>query len=191
MAASPSAKGPGLITLSNGLTSLRLIAAPFFYWTIVNQVWWLAGMVFWLAVASDVVDGRLARARNETSAFGGVLDHGSDATFVALGQLALVQAGVAPEFLPILIVGAFLQYALDSRILIGHALRASMIGRWNGIFYFVAPGVVVTREAIGLNVPPDAWVQILGWLLVLSTLISMADRLLGVVLAMRTNLTRR
>ena len=49
------------MTLSNGLTSMRLIAAPFFYWLIVNQSWWVACLVFWLAVASDFVDGRLAQ----------------------------------------------------------------------------------------------------------------------------------
>jgi phosphatidylglycerophosphate synthase len=171
------------LTLSNGLTSLRLIAAPFFYWLIVSQVWWAACLIFWLAVASDFVDGRLARARGETSAFGGLLDHGSDASFVTLGQSALVAAGWAPLLLPILIVAAFVQYVFDSRILAGRELRTSFIGRWNGIFYFFPPGVIVTREALGLAVPPDEIVLGFCWVLVVSTLISMGDRLIGVALA--------
>jgi CDP-diacylglycerol--glycerol-3-phosphate 3-phosphatidyltransferase len=186
--APPESKN-SLFTLSNGLTSLRLLAAPLFYWAIVNQVWWLACTLFWLAVASDVIDGRVARARNETSAFGGVLDHGSDATFVAVGHLALTRSGTTPDLLAILIVAAFLQYAYDSRILSGHKLRASLIGRWNGVLYFFSPGIFVTREALGLAIPPDAWIKALGWLLLVSTLVSMSDRLLGVVQAKRRDLT--
>jgi phosphatidylglycerophosphate synthase len=183
-------KAARLITISNGLTSLRLLAAPCFYWLIVNQVWGVACLVFWLAVASDAVDGRIARARNEVSTFGGILDHGSDATFVALGHAALAKSGLAPEFLSLLIVMAFVQYALDSRILSGHELRASLIGRWNGVGYFIAPGVLVTRQALGLDFPPDRWILYAGWLLAISTAISMGDRLLAVVLSKRGSLTR-
>ena len=169
------------LTLSNGLTSMRLLAAPFFYWSIVNEDWRVACLVFWLAVASDVVDGRLARARGETSAFGGLLDHASDATFVTLGLAALAMTGRVPGLLPILIVAAFIEYAVDSRILAGRELRASFLGRWNGIFYFVPTGVIVTREALGLLVPADEIVRLLCWALVISTLISMGDRLVSVL----------
>jgi phosphatidylglycerophosphate synthase len=161
------------------LTILRLLSAPLFYCAIVNDQALAAGLLFWLAVASDVFDGRIARARGEDSAFGGVLDHASDATFVILGQWALVSQGRLPGALPLLVGAAFLQYVLDSRILAGRALRASLLGRWNGIFYFVPPGVVATREMLGLHLPPDAALRWLGWLLVVSTLISMADRLVG------------
>jgi len=162
-------------TLANGLTSTRLVAAPFFYCLIVNRLWWVACLVFWLAVVSDIVDGRLARARGETSAFGGVLDHSSDAIFVALGNLALVGGGGMSVLLPALIIASFLQYVFDSRLLAGRELRASFLGRWNGIFYFAPPGLVVTREALGLTVPSDQIVVVVGWALVASTLISMGD----------------
>jgi phosphatidylglycerophosphate synthase len=178
------------LTISNGLTSMRLVSAPFFYCLIVNQSWWAACLLFWLAVASDIVDGRLARARGETSAFGGLLDHASDATFVTLGQVALVKAGFVPILLPIFIVAAFFQYGFDSRILAGRELRASFLGRWNGILYFFPPGVIVTREALGLALPPDQIVFMLGWALVISTLISMVDRLTSALSAGRGDLTR-
>jgi phosphatidylglycerophosphate synthase len=177
-------------TLSNGLTSMRLVAAPFFYWLIVSRFWWAACLIFWLAVVSDFVDGRLARARGESSALGGILDHASDATFVALGNLALVRAGWVSGLLPVLIIAAFLQYVFDSRILAGRELRASFLGRWNGIFYFVPPGVIVTREALGLAVPPDQLISVVGWALVVSSLISMADRLTSLISLTRKNLTR-
>jgi len=181
---------PRWFTPSNGLTLTRLVAAPFFYWLIVNRLWWAACLVFWLAVVSDIVDGRLARSRGETSTLGGILDHASDATFVTLGNLALVRTGGVPVLLPPLIIAAFLQYVFDSRILAGHELRASSLGRWNGIFYFVPPGVIVTREALGLEVPPDQMIFIVGWVLVISSLISMVDRLTSLISLARENLTR-
>ncbi|MFP6654611.1 MAG: CDP-alcohol phosphatidyltransferase family protein, partial [Myxococcota bacterium] len=142
--------------------------------------WWTACGLFWLAVASDVLDGRLARARNETSTFGGFFDHASDATFVFLGHLALAKIQATPDLLPIFIMLAFLQYALDSRILDGQALRVSIVGRWNGVCYFIAPGALVTREALGWTLPPNAWIAAIGWLLLATTLLSMADRLFAV-----------
>jgi len=178
------------LTVSNGLTLMRLVSAPFFYWVIVNQYWGAGCLLFWLAVVTDVADGRLARARGETSAFGGLLDHATDAVFVTLGNLALVKAGWVPALLPALIIAAFLQYVLDSRILAERELRASFLGRWNGIFYFVPPGVIVTREVLGLAVPRDQIIFIVGWVLVISSLVSMGDRLVSVISVAREHRAR-
>ena len=164
------------LTLSNAITATRLLVVPFFYCAIVSEGWGLAFLLFWLAVATDLVDGRVARARGEVSAFGGLLDHASDATFVALGLIALAAAGQVPYALPLLVVAAFLQYVLDSRSLEGRTLRASFLGRWNGVLYFVPLGVVVSRETLGLSWPSDGVVLALGWALIVTTSLSSLDR---------------
>ena len=53
---------------------------------------------------------------------------------------------------------------------------ASALGRWNGILYFVPLGIVVTREAAGLAVPGDSVVTAIAWVLVATTVLSIADR---------------
>ncbi len=164
------------ITRSNGLSAIRLILAPVFHHAVVENAWGLACVLFWIAVATDWFDGRVARARGESTAFGGLLDHASDATFVSLGLLALAQADRIPIGLPLLVALAFVQYVLDSRALEGRRLRASALGRWNGILYFVPPGLLVMREVLGLAAPSDDAIRFLGWLLVLTTLVSMIDR---------------
>lgn len=169
-------RSPRLRTWSNGLTALRLLAALPLYHALVAGAWGLACIVFWLAVASDWVDGRLARARGESSALGGLFDHASDASFVVAGLSALVVAGQAPGPLPFLVVLAFVQYVLDSRILAGRPLRGSALGRWNGILYFVPIGIIVTRESLGFTWPSDDQVLWLGRALVLTTLVSMSHR---------------
>lgn len=164
------------LTWSNGLTALRLLSAPFFFCSLLGEQVWTPFGLFWFAVATDVADGWLARARGEATAFGGLLDHATDASFVCFGLAALSMTGVVPAALPVLVLLAFLQYVVDSKSLAGHDLRASFLGRWNGIFYFVPLGVVVTRELLGLSWPDDFVVRSLGYVLVLSTIASMADR---------------
>jgi cardiolipin synthase len=166
-----------LATRANALTGLRLALAPALVWALLAEHDSLAFAAFWLAVATDLADGRVARRFGEASALGGLLDHATDALFVASGIGALAALGVAPEPLAPLVLAAFAQYALDSRALAGRSLRASALGRWNGIAYFVLLGIPVVRDALALGWPADAVVRALGWTLVVSTCASMLDRL--------------
>ena len=164
------------IPWSNVITLSRLIAAPFFFCALLGDSPVVAFVLFWLAVLTDVADGRLARARGEATAFGGLLDHATDASFVALALSALALQGIVPAVLPVLVLLAFVQYVLDSKSLAGRVLRASALGRWNGILYFVPPGIVVTRPMLGLEVPGDELVHLIGVALAVSSGLSMADR---------------
>lgn len=164
------------LTLSNGVTLLRLLSVPFFFAAILERHWAVACALFWLAVGTDFADGRIARARGESTHFGGLLDHASDASFVTAGLAALAVGGRVTPLLPLLVVVAFAQYVLDSRWLAGRPLRASALGRWNGICYFVPAGIVVSREALGLAQPVDFVVASIAWLLVVSTGLSILDR---------------
>lgn len=173
------------LTLSNAITLLRLVCVPFVCVAILDRSWPLACLLFWLAVGTDFVDGRIARARGESSRFGGLFDHASDASFVVVGLAALAHGGWITPMLPVLVAIAFVQYVLDSRWLAGESLRASGLGRWNGILYFVPLGIVVTREAAGLVQPSDRVVALLAYALAASTAISIADRALSLRLLHR------
>jgi phosphatidylglycerophosphate synthase len=164
------------LTLANAITALRIPLAPLCAFSIVNGRPLAALGFFWAAVATDLIDGRVARRRGEVSRLGGLLDHSSDALFVAAGLAALAARGAVPWPLPPLVLAAFIQYALDSRVLAGRRLRTSGLGRLNGIAYFVLLGTPIVRDAAGLGWPGPGFVSWLGWLLVASTLLSMADR---------------
>ena len=168
---------------SNAITAIRLASVPFMFHAILDGRFGHACLLFWLAVVTDFVDGRLARARGESTHFGGLLDHASDASFVVASLAALSLGGRVSWLLPVIVAVAFVQYVLDSRWLAGRPLRASQIGRWNGILYFVPVGIVVTREALGWLQPSDRVVAGLAWALVLSTAISIADRAFGLFAA--------
>jgi cardiolipin synthase (CMP-forming) len=165
-----------LLTRANALTGLRLLLAPLLVFAIGAPEPRLALAVFVLAVVTDLADGRVARRFGESSALGGFLDHATDALFVASGLGALAATGLAPAALPALVLAAFSQYALDSRALAGRALRASALGRCNGIAYFVLLGIPVVRDGLAIGWPADALVRALGWALVATTCASMLDR---------------
>lgn len=163
-------------TLANALTGLRLALAPALVAAILAGAAEIAALALGLAIATDVADGRLARRRSEDSPLGGALDHAVDAAFVSAGSAALAAQGALPVALPVLIAAAFAQYAIDSRTRAG-GLVGSRLGRWNGIAYYVAVAVPVVRDAARLGWPSPPLVRALGWLLVASTLLSMAQRL--------------
>ena len=164
------------LTVANGFTAARLaLIVPFVAAVGAGRAGWVF-VLFWSAVATDYVDGPVARRRGEASRLGGVLDHTTDALFVSAGLAAYAAQGVVPAPLPVLVILAFTQYALDSRVLAGRSLRTSFIGRWNGIAYYVLLGVPVVQGGLSLGWPPAGLVRFLGWVLVVSTLVSMTDR---------------
>ncbi len=170
---------------ANALTALRLILVFPSCWSIATGQLALAAVVFCMAVASDVADGRVARARGEVSKFGGLFDHSVDASFVGLSLGALAMPGgqgdlAVTPLLPVLVFLSFTQYALDSKVLQGQSLRASVLGRYNGIGYFVVLGTAVIGAALRLPAPIlNPVVMVMAWLLVATTLASMLDRLLA------------
>jgi phosphatidylglycerophosphate synthase len=173
-------------TWANALSALRLaIALPCAY-SIWHEQWALAGALFVVAVATDVFDGIVARRRHEASPLGGLLDHSIDATFVTVTLGALAMIGAAPAPLPVLAITAFAQYVWDSKALTGAPLRASVLGRWNGIGYYALVGTATLKHALGADWLPDVAVVAAGWLLVLSTLVSMTDRALALWRIRRT-----
>ena len=167
------------LTRANALTCLRLAAAPALVVAIRADAAWAATAVFALAVASDVADGIVARRFGEQSGLGRLIDHAADAVFVTAGAAALAHARVLPALLPTLIAASFLQYALDAKTAKTSGPRPSTLGRWNGIAYYAIVAIPIVRDALGIDWPGSALVMALGWLLIGSTLLSMADRVIG------------
>jgi len=138
----------------------------------------VAATLFCVAIATDLADGPIARARGTESALGRALDHGADFLFVNGGLSAAAWTGVLPWLLPALVAFAFAQYVVDSYLLHrARELRMSALGRWNGILYFVPLGGAILVE-LGLDflAEPTRWV---AWALVASTVASITDRALA------------
>jgi phosphatidylglycerophosphate synthase len=171
------ARGSRWLTWANALSGLRLLLAAPLAGCVLTGRPVLGTLVFFTAVASDFADGWVARRRGDATPLGGVFDHAVDAVFVSTGCAAWAAAGALPAPLPAFILAAFLQYALDSRVLVRRGLRGSALGRVNGIAYYVIVAVPLVRDALGLAWPGPGLVKGLGWGLVATSALSMLDRL--------------
>jgi phosphatidylglycerophosphate synthase len=166
--------------MANALTALRmLLVVPFaFFMTKGDLRFAVFALVVWgVALLTDFLDGPIARRRGTVTAWSGTFDHTTDFLFVTSGLFAGAFRGVFPWILPILIVAAFSQYVIDSYWIHRQAkLRGSKLGRYNGMLYFVPPCMEIIIR-LGVH-----WLQplltILVWGLVLSTLVSMGQRLM-------------
>ena len=164
------------LTSANALSASRVVMAPFAAACIYSESWQLAASIFAAAVLSDLLDGPLARRRGEVTRLGAVVDHGADAFFVIVLLAALAAKEFFTALLPCMVGVAFLQYVIGSGAHKKHPLKASQLGRYNGILYFVIAGVPIVGNALGLSWLP-LWVSRYGaWLLIVSTVVSIADR---------------
>ncbi len=162
--------------MANALSAFRLVLVLPFAWTVLEASAPLAALFFVLAIASDLLDGRIARRRRTVGALGRALDHGADFAFVTAGLVAAAARGLLSWLLPTLVALAFAQYAIDSYMLHRERqLRMSALGRWNGVLYFVPVGGVILAD-LGLAWPAPLIAPV-AWILVASTLVSIADRL--------------
>ena len=156
---------PPLFTRPNLITLSRVAAAPLFVWCCDRAAHgapaarWLAALLFAAVVASDVLDGRLARRLGVSTGFGRFLDHGADIFFIlfALGWFAAW--GWVTAWLPAAIAWAFALYAVDSwrRSAAGgrpRRLLGSRLGHAGGVLNYGAVGMVMAVGALDLPVMP-------------------------------------
>jgi CDP-diacylglycerol--glycerol-3-phosphate 3-phosphatidyltransferase len=166
--------------MANALTAIRLLLVlPFaFFMAKGDRHSAVFALVVWVvALITDFLDGPIARRRGTVTALSGTFDHTSDFLFVTSGLFAGASRGAFPWILPILITAAFTQYVIDSYWVHRQTkLRGSKLGRYNGILYFV-PSIMEILIRMGLDFLAPL-LTILAWLLVLTTLLSMGQRLM-------------
>jgi len=90
--------------LPNLLSALRLLAAPFAAWLILDGHDIAAVLIFAAAGASDGLDGFIARRWGVTSAFGAWLDPIADKLLMLFCFTALYCVSVTPLWLLVLVV---------------------------------------------------------------------------------------
>ena len=95
------------MTLPDQLTLVRALAVPLvvvlFAWDFDGHAYW-ATAVFAVAMATDQVDGWLARRWEQTSSFGSLLDPIADKVLVLAALVMLIGEGVAPGWMVAAIV---------------------------------------------------------------------------------------
>ena len=83
------------MNLPNALTIFRILALPFCAWALFKEggedtTWQIiAWTSFFLVGLTDILDGRIARKRNQVSSFGAILDPIADKAFIGTALVGL------------------------------------------------------------------------------------------------------
>jgi cardiolipin synthase len=124
-------------TIPNALSVARLAGVPVFLWLVLGLRtpagdYWAVGLLI-VAGATDWLDGKVARALNQGSRLGEVLDPAADRLYIAATIIALAVRGIIPWWLLAilavreLVVGGALA-VLKRRVGFG-TLRVSLVGK--------------------------------------------------------------
>ena len=102
-----------ILTIPNGITGIRALAIPSFLWAYISlDNVLLALVILTVGAVSDYVDGKVARALNQESALGAMLDPAIDRAYIAATVIALVIKDVVPLWMLLLLIGRDLWLAL-------------------------------------------------------------------------------
>ena len=94
-----------VVTLPNALSVLRLVGVPVFLWLVLvpHADGW-AFLVLALAGITDWLDGALARALNQQSRIGELLDPAADRLYIAATIIGLALRSIIPWWIVIALV---------------------------------------------------------------------------------------
>jgi cardiolipin synthase len=106
-----------ILTLPNALSFVRIALIPLFVYLIVHEPTTFAGLLLFSGVvATDWVDGWVARRTGQVSELGRVLDPVADRLAIAAGLIALIARGAFPLWAGVMIL------VRDAVVLVGGAL---------------------------------------------------------------------
>jgi CDP-diacylglycerol--glycerol-3-phosphate 3-phosphatidyltransferase len=147
--------------LADQLTVARIVATPFvvvlFIWDFPGHAYW-ATALFIAAMATDQIDGWLARRQGRTTPLGSLLDPVADKVLVLATMIVLIDANIFPGWMVAAIVArellvSGLRLAAVER---GVVIQARDLGKLKTWAQTVA-------AAIGGFAAAGAWDQTIAW----------------------------
>jgi len=176
-----------LLNVPNSLTLLRIFLVPFLVVVLLTkfegkEIWGVT--IFLVAAATDMLDGWLARKREEVTSLGILLDPIADKllTSAAFISLVQVQPDLVPAWMVVVIVGReFAMSDLRSVAAIkGLMIPATIWGKFKMGSQVIAITFLIIGEKIG-DVTGRKGLVIVGqialWLVVLLAILSLVDYL--------------
>ena len=122
-----------VLTVPNAISMARLAGVPVFLWLVLvpQADWWAVGLLI-AAGLSDWLDGKIARAWNQQSRLGEVLDPAADRLYIAATLIALAVRAIIPWWLVALLVSRELVLGVTLLVLRRHSfgpLQVSFVGK--------------------------------------------------------------
>ena len=166
------------MNLPNKLTVLRMIMVPFFVLFMLTDIGgpankWITLVIFCVASLTDMLDGKISRARNLVTNFGKFMDPLADKMLVCSAMICFIPLGkltawyviiiIAREF----IISGFRLIASDNGIVIA----ASYWGKFKTTFQMLMIIVMI----MNLGGAFDMVGTVLMWIALALTIISLVD----------------
>ncbi len=176
--------------LPNAITMARILAVPFFIWSLVaisdneSPMRWISELIFIVIMASDGIDGAIARKRGIVTDLGKLLDPIADKALLGGALVTLSILGEIPWWVTIVILVRELGITVYRLIVVNQqVIAASSGGKLKTIFQGVMVGFVVSPLTAWF---PYEWYRILESSLVLiSVVLTVYSGLQYVVAAVR------
>jgi cardiolipin synthase (CMP-forming) len=123
-------------TIPNLISMARLLGVPVFLWLVLGLQsragdWWAVGLLI-AAGISDWLDGKIARALNQQSRLGQLLDPAADRLYIAATVIALAVRAIIPWWLVAVLAARELLMAVVLAIMRRRgwaALQVSFVGK--------------------------------------------------------------
>jgi nicotinamide-nucleotide amidase len=134
----------GRLGTANTITLIRIVLIPVFLVVLLGRmpVWgpFVAAAVFTLLALTDVVDGYVARTRNEVTTFGKFIDPLADKLLVTAALVALVDLGRLESWIVIIIISRELIVSGLRMVAVaeGKVIAASVWGKVKTVSQIVA-----------------------------------------------------
>ena len=166
------------MNLPNKLTVLRVIMVPFFVLFMLTDLGgeagkWIALVIFCLASLTDMLDGKIARARNLVTNFGKFMDPLADKLLVCSAMICLIPTGQLPAWVVIVIIArefiisGFRLVASDSGIVIA----ASYWGKFKTVSQMLMVIVLIADLGSVFDMIGTALI----WIALILTVVSLVD----------------
>jgi CDP-diacylglycerol--glycerol-3-phosphate 3-phosphatidyltransferase len=165
------------VNLPIALTLLRIFLVPVLVVLLLTRTangLYLGTFVFGLAVLTDYLDGYFARRRNQVTRLGIILDPLADKLLTSAAFLALVERGLVPAWMVMIILGRELAVTALRNLALsrGVVIPASPLGKGKMVSQVVAIFLLLLERPFGM-LRPLAVVSL--WLVLALTLVSGVD----------------
>jgi len=171
----PAGRGPGaggalrdpgdrIFTVPNAISVARLAGVPVFLWLVLvpHADWWAVGLLI-AAGLSDWLDGKLARAWNQQSRLGQVLDPAADRLYIAAILIGLAVRGIIGWWLVAVLVARELVLGVALLALRRHGygpLQVSFVGKAATLCLLYAFPLLFIGDHTG---PVAVVARVIGW----------------------------
>ena len=166
------------MNLPNKLTVLRVIMVPFFVFFMLTDVGgaankWIALVIFCVASLTDMLDGKIARARTLVTNFGKFMDPLADKLLVCSAMICLIPSGKLAAWIVIVIIAR--EFIISGFRLVASDAGIVIAASYWGKFKTVSQMFMIIVLIADLGGAFDMIGTILIWVSLILTIVSLFD----------------